>query len=282
MEPYNHSYHAESSSTPIIANHAAADAVVTSSTTTAPRQEPHCIQEDENKDDAEPDTAFHHISPPPPPPPPQQQQQPNDDVNSNHDSFSSKHDKIASVVRYVMTFLLLLFIIAALLSIGSMKQYRFVVTFLWILLIFLFLGFCGFIDETVLRNPTLHRRRGLFHPIIPTVVVHDYIVAGFHDFIHDCHTYDYLHHRGRISNTPAWDTTNDDPNETAGPRSSTPPRTKLFRILVVVLPMQALRNFRMRHNRRRPPSTTTVVSSLDPPNDPQRYVPPLSVAPPII
>ena len=283
MEHYHHSddFHVASASTPlpsIVANHSAA---VTSSTTTAPPQEPHRIHEDEND---EPDTAFRHVSPPQQPQPQLQQK---DDTNINHDNFSSNHDKIVSVVRYVMTFLLLLFILAAILSILSMKQYRFVVTLLWILLIFLFLGFCAFIDETVMRNPTLHnhhshRRRGLFHPIIPTIV-HDYIVAGFTDFIHDCHTYDYRNHMGRISNTSAWDTTTDD-NTGAddAPRSSRPPRTKLFRILVVP-PIRALWAFRTRH-RRRPPSTTTATE-LDQPNDandPQRYVPPPSVAPPII
>ena len=259
----------------------------TTSTTTAGNSSSHI-----RGDDNEMDTAhiFHHDS----------------TSRCPIHSSSSGHTAtvVVTVVRSTMTFLLVLFSLAAVLSILSVQQYSFIVLVIWILLLLIFIGFCYLIDDMILqeyqRDPQRqqHRRRTIFHPILHTV--HDYIVTGISHFVDDCRTeYYFLHtmitaHDASECNdttTSTYHHMSSSSSTTDHETTTTSTKTRFFRRFV-----QPVLHYHFRRNRKRPgqtpttatpppvssshvhemeTNTTTTTMKLDG-NDTNRYIPPLA------
>jgi hypothetical protein len=135
-----------------------------------------------------------------------------------------------TVIRYVMTVVALLLIVAAFLSIFIASQYHFLLFCVWLILFIFFVGFCYFIQETAM-NDSPRRRRQIFHPAVHAMG--DWIASGIKNFVDDCQSeYAVLllsneaahDHYRRFDSTTTRLGTNDP--------SRTRPRTKLFRVVV--------------------------------------------------
>jgi hypothetical protein len=174
--------------------------------------------------------------------------------------------KANTIIRYVMTAVASLLIVAAFLSIATATQYRFLLGCVWTILLFFFIGFCYFIQETVI-NDASGRRRQIFHPAVHAMG--DWIASGIKNFVEDCQN-EYavllLSNEAAYDHYRQFDATATQPD---GP-GPTRPRTKLFR--AVVQPIMNVAFWRRRKHRRR--KQNTIPHDKATPKNTVEYVPP--------
>jgi Ca2+/Na+ antiporter len=168
--------------------------------------------------------------------------------------------KARTILRYGMTAVALLLIIAAFLSIITVSQYHFVLFCVWMVLLLFFVGFCFFIQETVF-NASSNRHQQIFHPVVHAMS--DWIGSGIINFVNDCQSeYALL----MLSNEAAYDQYRPTPEET----SRTRPRTKLFRIVIQpIMNVTIRRRRKLRHQKQQVPQKDVAAQDAavyTPPN----------------
>lgn len=174
-----------------------------------------------------------------------------------------------TMIRYVMTAVAVLLIVAAFLSIVTASQYHFLLACVWMTLLTFYIGFCFFIQETVM-NSSSSRRRQIFHPVVHAMG--DWIASGIKNFVDDCQSeYAVL----MLSNEAAYDhyrhfnSTQAQLDVHAAESSRGRPRTRLFRLVIqpiMNVTFRRRRNFRKKRTMPQEDATACDMEAYTPPN----------------
>jgi hypothetical protein len=169
-----------------------------------------------------------------------------------------------TALRFALSLLGVALVVAALATIVSIRQYRFVVTTFWIMLLVAYIALAHFLQYIVGRD------------VLPPVVRHVVNVSQreFQDFVHDWQSQVLLltnhndgnNHESDIPSAMAYDYTafadgTSNPSEqqhSTDTRLPRPPRSRIFRVVVQPwLPLLSKRRRQQRQQRRRRGKNTT-------------------------
>jgi hypothetical protein len=184
--------------------------------------------------------------------------------NASASSTTRANAAVVATLRWLMTGTLALLATAAILSLWAATQYRIILLVGWMIVGFLFVGFCLVLQDTVLDVGRQRRRRRVFHPAVHAMA--DWVVLGVTDFLDDCR--DEYQRLLLLSNSDSAQT-GDEMSLTTGVQERKKPRSRLFRVMV-----QPLFQLRMRRQRRRQEKQQKKECAAVPTNDSAEYIPP--------
>lgn len=151
-----------------------------------------------------------------------------------HPQLSTNPSLSESTVRTAMTVAAALLAVAAVLSVFAVTSYHLFLACVWIILLTLFVGFCFFIQETILSDAQRQQRRRVFHPVVHAVA--DWISYHVTAFVEDCrdeYQWQMLTNGSADSSSNEYNTNvnkNGDPRQHQQERRQ--PRSPVFRVLV--------------------------------------------------
>ena len=187
---------------------------------------------------------------------------------------SVMHQNVNSTVRWTMTGAALLFVLAGFLTILVASQYRFVLACVWATLLFMFVAFVWFVQQTVICSNSRNKR--VFHPALHAVA--GWVQQRVQDLRDDARAcYDEVL---LLANEPEFDNykeasyfeseSGDNKNSNKARRTDgdgRKPKSALFRVILKPA-LSVILGGRRRRRQKRAQQETTPSSSL--------YVPPSS------
>jgi hypothetical protein len=181
-------------------------------------------------------------------------------------SSTTANAAVVATLRWLMTGTLALLATAAILSLWAATQYRLILLVGWMIVGFLFVGFCLVLQDTVLDVGRRRQRRRVFHPAVHAMA--DWVVSGVTDFLDDCR--DEYQRLLLLSNSDSAKAGEELSATTGHEEDRKKPRSRLFRVMV-----QPLFQLRMRRQRRRQEKHQKKESTTAPTNGSAEYMPPL-------